>query len=288
MTWKTTLDEADLYDIGESYLEGEGIVELARRFRVRTVMIKAILAEDGITPQKTLTANTPIERRLHDALRAAGIGFTTQRRVAGRYVADILIHQSAVVIEADGARHRSGAQAADRDKVRDAAHEAAGYRVFRFSGSEINTDAVACVRRVIDACGLVADEEPVFDIRTTFSGPDHPRYVGLYELTCGYCGEVFTSKRQRRKYCSHEHYVLGAVKGQPHSPEHRAKIADANRRRVVSAETRAKISAAKTGTRLTDEHRAKISAGVRASQIKIESDLARDRESGAEMTSPAA
>ena len=108
-----------------------------------------------------------------------------------------------------------------------------------------------------------------------------------YELTCGYCGETFVSKRTRGKYCSHEHYVLGAQKGKPRSAEWRAKIGEANRRRVQSAETRAKISAAKSGTTLSPEHRAKISAGVRASQIKIEPDLTGDRESSAETTLPA-
>ena len=38
-----------------------------------------------------------------------------------------------------------------------------------------------------------------------------------------------------------------AVRGVPKAPEHRAKIAAANRGRTVSAETRAKISAAKKG-----------------------------------------
>ena len=60
MTWKTSLDEGDLYDIGERYLEGAGVVELAREFRVRTSVIQSILTEDGIPLQRrTLTASTP-------------------------------------------------------------------------------------------------------------------------------------------------------------------------------------------------------------------------------------
>lgn len=288
VTWKTTLDESDLYNIIESYAEGAGIVELARAYRVRTAVINEILAENGVPQRKTLTAGTPIECRLHDALMAAGIGFATQKRLVGRYVVDISIRQAPVVIEADGARHRAGAQAQERDEVRDAAHEAAGYRVFRFSGSEINTDAVKCVRVVTDACGLVPDEEPVYDIQTSFSGTDHPRWVGPHERTCEYCGQIFYG-RAKRKYCSHEHFVLGAINGKPKSAEHRAKIGAANHRRMQSGETRAKISAAKSGTRLTAEHRARISAGVRArrDQIKIESELTRERESGPETGPPA-
>jgi very-short-patch-repair endonuclease len=286
VTWKTSLDESDLYDIVESYAEGTGIVELARAYRVRTAAINEILARNLVPPRKTDTANTPIERRLHDALKVAGIGFTTQRRVAERYVADIVLHQAPVVIEADGARHRSGEAAIKRDEVRDAAHAVAGYRVFRFSGSQINADAMACVRQVIDACGLVPDTEPVFNIRTNFSGPDHPRFV-RYELTCAHCGKTFQSKRQGRQYCSREHYYAGGLKGRPKSPEHRAKLAEASRRRTQSPETRAKISAAKAGTSLSAEHRAKISAGVRARQIKIESDLHGDVQRPAETTGPA-
>lgn len=274
VTWKTTLDESDLYDIIESYLEGEGVVELARRFRIRTGAIKGVLAENGIPQRKVPTAGTPIECRLHDALMAVGIGFTTQKRLVGRYVVDISIHQAPVVIEADGARHHTATKAQQRGAVRDAAHEAAGYRIFHFTGSEINTDAVQCIHEVIDACGLLPDKEPVYGIRTKFSGPDHPSWVGPHECTCGYCGQVFYG-RAKRKYCSHEHYVLGALVGKPKSAEQRTRIAEGNRGRAHSDETRAKISAAKMGTRLTAEHRAKISAGVKRqrSQIKIESDL---------------
>ena len=254
--------------IVERYANGAGIVLLARDYHCRTSQINDILKDAG-QPRQSLTANTPIECRLHDALMAAGIGFTTQKRLVGRYVVDISVHQAPVVIEADGMRHRAGTQAQERDAIRDAAHEAAGYRVFRFTGSEINTDSVKCIQQVIDACGLVRDKEPVYDIRTKFSGEDHPRWVGQYELTCEYCGEKFQSRRARRKYCSHEHFILGAIKGQPKSAEQGAKIGEANRRRVITPETRAKMSAAKKGKPSNSkgkpkspETKAKISASL--------------------------
>ncbi len=267
MTSKTVLTDEQQREIVERYAQGATWVQLAREYRTRFYAIKAITQAAEIAPRKSLTANTPIECRLHDALKAAGIGFTTQKRLVGRYVVDISVHQAPVVIEADGARHRAGTAAQRRDAERDAAHEAAGYRVFRFTGSEINTDAVKCVQQVIDACGLVPDENPVYDIRTKFSGSDHPRYVGLHENTCEYCGEKFTNRR-RRKYCCHEHFILGAVKGQPKSPEHGAKIAEANRRRVVTDETREKLREAHTGVPklklrgrvISPEQRAQISA----------------------------
>lgn len=267
------LSDDDKKDIVERFLAGEGLVVLGRSYGRIYQSIKAVVGEAGINPRRTATVNTPIERRLQDALMGAGIGFRTQARVVGRYVVDILIHQAPVVIEADGVRHRTG-NGMSRDAVRDAAHEAAGYRVFRFTGSEINTDAVKCVQTVIDACGLTPDEEPVYDIRTSFRGPDNPAWRGgpdaEREFTCEYCGEAFTS-RIRRKFCSREHRGLalkesGKLKGGSKSAEHRAKIGEANRRRVVTDETRAKMSAARMGKPTTKgqpknaEHRAKLSA----------------------------
>lgn len=317
MPAKASLTSEDKQEIVKRYNDGAGIVELAHAYRCRTSQINLTIRESGTPARKALTANTPIECRLHDALMAAGIGFTTQRRLVGRYVVDISVHQAPVVIEADGMRHRAGSEVQARDAIRDAAHEAAGYRVFRFSGSEINTDAGKCIGEVVNACGLVPDKEPVYDIRTKFSGADHPRYVGLYDLTCQYCGETFQSRRQRNKYCSHEHYILGAQKGKPKSAEWRAKIGEGNRGRVQSPEARAKISAARMGKPTTAgrpksaEHRAKISASLmgrrdsdetrvkksaasrrreglkRSSQIVIEPELTGDRESSPETRLPA-
>jgi very-short-patch-repair endonuclease len=267
------LTDQDKQEIIERFLAGEGLVALGRSYGRIYQSIKAVLVEADVEWRRTATANTPIEQRLHDALMTAGIGFRTQARVVGRYIVDVLIHQAPVVIEADGFRHRVG-NGQSRDAVRDAAHEAAGYRVFRFTGSELNTDAVKCVQAVIDACGLVPDQEPVYDIRTSFRGPDNPAWQGgpdrLREFTCEYCGEMFPS-RERRRFCSREHRGLaliesGKLKGGSKSAEHRAKIGEANRRRVVTDETRAKMSAYRTGKPTTKgqpksaEHRAKLSA----------------------------
>lgn len=268
MARKSDLSDNDECEIAKRYAAGEGIVTLARAYSCRTSLIGEILKDREI-PRQSLTANTPIEQRLHDALMAAGIGFTTQKRLVGRYVVDISVYQAPVVIEADGMRHRAGTAAQERDAIRDAAHEAAGYHVFRFTGSEINTDATACIRQVMNACGLVPDKEPVYDIRTKFSGNDHPRWVGMYELTCEYCGEKFMHRRANHKYCCHDHYIQGAVKGVPKSENVRAATAEANRNREWTPEARAKISAARTGQpglkgrEISPEQRAKISASLK-------------------------
>jgi very-short-patch-repair endonuclease len=134
--------------------------------------------------------NTPIEQRLQGALKCAGIGFTTQSLLLERYLVDIELRQAAVVIEADGAQHTLKIQRA-KDAERDAALAQAGYRVFRFTGSEINSDADECVQRVVAACGLTPDENPVFDIRTRFAGSSHPRWVDRTKFICAHCGREF-------------------------------------------------------------------------------------------------
>ncbi len=146
--------------------------------------------------------NSPIERRLHDALRARGIGFSTHSLLLARYLVDIEIVQVPVIIEADGAQHQLSAQRR-RDEIRDAALTAAGYRVHRFTGSEINRDAGACIEQVVNAHGLTADEDPRYLIRTRFAGPTHPRWAGPdVSHVCLRCGATFSTRPNRRgRYC---------------------------------------------------------------------------------------
>ena len=134
---------------------------------------------------------SPLERHLHHALRRARISFSTQRRILDRYVADILITQKPVVIEADGNMHLHSAARA-RDAKRDAAMREAGYEVFRFHGKPIVNDPDACIRQVIEAAGLTPDANPVYDIRNGMRGANNPRWTGGKPLwTCEVCGVRF-------------------------------------------------------------------------------------------------
>jgi very-short-patch-repair endonuclease len=224
--------------------------------------------------------NTAIERRMQDALKAAGIGFSTQSVLLGTYLVDIEIHQAPIVIEADGQIHTLPLQKA-KDAERDTALAAAGYRVFRFTGSEINTDAAACVQRAIDACGLVPDKDPVFDIRTAFAGPSHPNWKGgKQEFTCEACGTVFLAQPKHRVgqhvYCSTRCTGEGN-RGTPRSAEIRAKISAGNtgqKRGPLSAEHKAKmgagVSAALKGKPKSAEHVAKMAAARRGKPVSAE------------------
>lgn len=258
-------------EIIRRYLAGETIKALAEAYQRGTPAVRKILADAGVRIRNQ-SLNTPIELRLHDALRNAQIGFNTQRMLVGRYLADIDISQAPIVIEADGWQHQLPEQKA-KDAKRDTAFIAAGYRVFRFSGSEINTDAAACVQRVIDACGLVPDTDPVFEVCTSLVGATHPRWKGgKREFTCTICGKVFLAQPTHRKgpdyYCSVQ--CAGAARrGKRLSAEHRASIGAgvAGKPRKspppVTAEHRANLRAALTGKPKSAEHVAKVAAAQR-------------------------
>jgi hypothetical protein len=226
---------------------------------------------------------------------------------------DISINQAPIIIEADGIQHtwHDGPQ---RDAQRDVDHEAAGFKTFRFTGSEINTDAVACIQRVVDACGLTPDADPVYDIRTGFTGTDHPNWVDdRQDFTCDKCGDVFHAraffKNGKKKYCtmkcynaaktgqklseSHKKAIGDGVRGKPRKPvtpfsdERRANLSAALKGKKKSPEHAAKVGAANRGKIRSPETRAQISASVkRYYQTKIKSDLTGDGESSAEMTEP--
>lgn len=143
--------------------------------------------------QAARNGGSPLERYLHRALRKEGISFSTQRALLGRYVADILITQKPVVIEADGNMHLH-AKMRERDAQRDADMRTAGYEVFRFHGKAICNDADGCIRQVIEAAGLTRDTEPVYDIRNGLMAEANPRWKGgKQEWTCKNpsCGKTF-------------------------------------------------------------------------------------------------
>lgn len=317
-------------EIIHRYVTGETLTGLAREYHRGTATVKRLLQDSGIalrSQRETTLAwlskiresgniNTPIERRMQDALMAARIGFRTQRLLLDRYLVDILITQAPIVIEADGMVHTHPKNRA-KDALRDDALTEAGYRVFRFTGSEINTDATACVQRLIDACELTPDEEPVYDIRTSFSGEDHPNWKGgKQEFTCEQCCEMFLAQPKHRSlehiYCGNKCAAEARV-GTQISAEHKARISEVNKTRKrgplsaehkakmgaavsialkgkpKSAEHAAKVAAALKGRTKSPETRAKISASLkrRNSQIKIESELHGDVQRATETIAPA-
>jgi hypothetical protein len=153
---------------------------------------------------------------------------------------DIDLHQAPIVIEADGAQHTLPQQAA-KDVIRDAALTAAGYLVYRFTGSEINRDASVCIQRIVDECHLVPESNPVYNIRTRFAGEQHPLWKGgKREFTCEICGTVFLAQPAHRKG---PHYYCGtkcagaARRGKPITLEHRSRISESVKRTKRARQT---------------------------------------------------
>jgi very-short-patch-repair endonuclease len=143
--------------------------------------------------QAARLGGSPLEKHLHNALRKAGISFSTQQRILNRYLADILITQKPVVIEADGNMHLH-AKSRISDAERDTAMRGAGYLVFRFTGKPICNDPDGCIRQVIEQAGLTPDADPVFDIRNGMTGANNPRWKGgKQEWVCENCDKTFLS-----------------------------------------------------------------------------------------------
>lgn len=66
----------------------------------------------------------------------------------------------AFAVECDGHDfHERTKEQAARDKARDRAITSAGFRVMRFTGSEIYRDAMGCVNEVIQACLDITDAD---------------------------------------------------------------------------------------------------------------------------------
>jgi very-short-patch-repair endonuclease len=94
---------------------------------------------------------TAPEQRLWAALRASQIGVKFQRQVVlAPYIADFAARSERLVIEIDGETH-IGME--DRDASRTAALEARGFRVLRFTNSEVMTNLEGVVRAILIALG---------------------------------------------------------------------------------------------------------------------------------------
>lgn len=95
---------------------------------------------------------SPIERSFweqHKALKLPALeGLVPQHKVmGGKYRLDFAIPEQRVAIELDGYEYHSSKDAFVNDRARQRALEAAGWRVIRFAGSEVHSNAAECVRQ---------------------------------------------------------------------------------------------------------------------------------------------
>jgi very-short-patch-repair endonuclease len=110
---------------------------------MRRALLRYRLDDDRPNPE------TSLERLIRQALDQAGYTYTDQGRI-GRYRPDFIVtlpDGTRVVIECDGPHHQQSTQQR-KDRRKDAAYKAAGYRVFRFTQQEIKHSPVACIQRI--------------------------------------------------------------------------------------------------------------------------------------------
>lgn len=91
--------------------------------------------------------NTSIEILFQKALRQCEIKFETHRAIDGICCPDIFIEPN-IIVECDGDYWHSLPGRKARDKAHNSDLQKAGYKVFRFLGSEITKDVDSCVERI--------------------------------------------------------------------------------------------------------------------------------------------
>ena len=99
------------------------------------------------------TGMTPPEEKLWSILRGGrlqGIKFVRQMVFGPNYVADFAARNHGLVIELDGDSH---AGREDYDAARTAFIASQGYRVIRFSNSEVMTNIEGVARAILNALG---------------------------------------------------------------------------------------------------------------------------------------
>jgi very-short-patch-repair endonuclease len=90
---------------------------------------------------------SPIERRLYDALAFRGYAVTSQVP-CGKYRIDLALLGPRIAIECDGKAYHSAPQAKARDRRKDKYLKENGWQVLRFSGRQITSDLAKVLQRI--------------------------------------------------------------------------------------------------------------------------------------------
>jgi very-short-patch-repair endonuclease len=112
--------------------------------------LRAQLRRDG-GPQWTKSDG---ERRMLKLIRKAALPPPqTQIRIAG-WPADFLWAEQRLIVEVDGYRFHSGRRAFERDRRRDQAHIAAGYRIIRVTWRQLTEEPLVIIATIARALGI--------------------------------------------------------------------------------------------------------------------------------------
>lgn len=119
-----------------------------------------------ILPATPLTLNSPIEKRFWAAYVNTGLWVGSLSDLVsqwelfgGRYRLDFALPRLKIGIELDGYEYHSSKEAFTRDRERHRQIEAAGWRIIRFSGSEVVANADACVRETARLINTFREQE---------------------------------------------------------------------------------------------------------------------------------
>ena len=105
--------------------------------------------------------HSPIEEMFLEAALQHIPGLEFQHQV-GRYYVDFAIPHLNIAIELDGHDYHKTKGQRTHDAQRERLLERAGWRVIRFTGSEVYRDAACCVQEVVDFISALGDERQQF------------------------------------------------------------------------------------------------------------------------------
>ncbi|MEH6992627.1 DUF559 domain-containing protein [Neobacillus drentensis] len=97
-----------------------------------------------------IKCESPIERQLYDALAFRGYAVTSQVP-CGKYRIDLALIGPRIAIECDGKAYHSSPKAKARDRRKDKCLKENGWKVLRFTGSQIMRDMGNVLQRIDEA-----------------------------------------------------------------------------------------------------------------------------------------
>ncbi len=106
------------------------------------------------------------ERRLLSLIREAGLPVPLTNRVLNGHQVDALWPQHRLVVEVDGYEFHGDRDSFENDRARDAAHVAAGYRVIRFTATQLAEQPLVVITQLAAALALAWDTDAPAAIAT--------------------------------------------------------------------------------------------------------------------------
>jgi len=146
---KVNLDQLrQLYEI-----EGLSMTSIAAKLEVGINTIRRRMDEAGIAVRRhhyTQPLQTLPETLLYDELEKQRVPFMKQQPIDGFYVVDALVPGAKIAIEVDGDywHRQTDPDIVKRDHKKTKYLESRGYIVFRFTETELKTDASQCVDQI--------------------------------------------------------------------------------------------------------------------------------------------